>query len=186
MKGIVIVALQLYGNSQKELDFKKKMLKSLFQTNKKIVYKDQLIPEMRNALFSTPELINIQSPNADAVHFYCPLEKVFDILEGGSKLIHSHSLKFGFDFLIADHGHRVLGTITYCFPPEEVNPGAFDPVFKHDLQALIIKNEGIPSGDDSAPFKDILHNMDPVTNRLIQKIQKLLDPHRVLDAGIFN
>jgi hypothetical protein len=182
LEGMVIIALHLSGATQEVLDLKKEVFKNLFKNHKKVMVKDCLSKDMRNAIFPGADSLD-KKDKAYIDSFDClmPLETIPAAWQQGIKIIHTHPCKYLFDFFVEDHGHRIFGKFTYVSPGCAAGLSSPVPSIRKELQAMILDLGGIPRDLSEGNQKDLVQKMDPVTAGLANKIRHVLDANRIMN-----
>jgi hypothetical protein len=185
LEGMIIIALHLSGTTREVLDLKKEVFKNLFKNNKKMMFKDCLSKDMRNAIFTGADSLD-KKDKAYIDSFDCllPLEIIPSAWQQGIKIIHTHPCKYLFDFFVEDHGHRIFGRFTYVYygsPGSAASLSSPASSIRKELQVMILDLGGIPRDLSEGNQKDPVQRMDSVTAELANKIRLVLDANRILN-----
>ncbi|MHA1986915.1 MAG: FAD-binding oxidoreductase [Promethearchaeota archaeon] len=186
MKGYVTVMVYITGDTEGELESKRKMIKRLYRKNGAQFMK---MPErVIRGLLEKPQFAAgaadfRKGGGFEYVGSFLPLEKLPEACEKAIEISRKYNIIPTQVFRIIGKGHCVMFAPTYAFnradPLDMKNArDALDETNK-----LVLKLGGIPWKAELAGQKLIIEQMDPNYKNLLRSIRKMLDPNDIMNPG---
>jgi glycolate oxidase len=186
MKGYVTVMVYITGDTEDELESKRKMIKRLYRKNGAQFMN---MPErVIGGLLEKPQFAAgaadfRKGGGFEYVGSFLPLEKVPEACEKAIEISRKYNIIPTQVFRIIGKGHCVMFAPTYAFnradPLDMKNArNALDETNK-----LVLKLGGIPWKAELAGQKLIVEKMDPNYRNLLRSIRQLLDPNGIMNPG---
>jgi len=190
-KDIIMVLIFITGDSEEELEFKRRMIWDVLRTH--IHSKEggfsMLTPDMKQML--------LKMPSDDTARFadvmkgggfeYCgPIIPVEKFPEAYKKLLELSS-KYGITY---GHLGRVIGRshcmmFSFGYPFNRADPDNIERTKKalHDSNVASLDIGGVPWKPEVPSQKMVMERMDKNTLELMKRIKKLLDPNGIMNPG---
>ena len=187
MRGMVILVAFIAGESDEEMEFKKRILADALKDEAQYIESTMLGSDFRERFFEKPGFAAWVSDIRRGGGFvYCggfmPLEKIPEAFRRTEEISH----KYGFPYTTS---FRVVGKGTVIFfPPFPFNRADKNDVDNavsamHETDELVLELGGVPWKPDIHVQKLIMERMDKNTLELMKKIKKLLDPNGIMNPG---
>lgn len=146
LKNIIVVSISLSALSIKELEMKKNILEALFAENNKVMFKKGLSKEMLQSLLPSHLADNEAGEEKNAAFdFLISMQNIFQVWQQTSELSKSCNVTPEYRFVVLDHGHEVLGSISFIIPKVKGSPGSEKLLFD-GIWHIITSFGGIPHG----------------------------------------
>ncbi|WP_333541280.1 FAD-binding oxidoreductase [Desulforamulus ruminis] len=160
MKGVVVISLQLSGNTAKELFLKKEIFRNLFD-HKKIIYKENLTRDMQEAIAETK--------GGKGIDGTVPLEKMPELWQRAVGIIRQNRSRYCLAFTVMDHGRLVSGTLAYTLPEEKRANFSGEERMQRELEAAVRESGSLNN-----------RGMNEGSADLFRRIRRVIDPQAML------
>jgi len=187
MKGMVLLLAYITGESDDEMEFKKRILADTLKDEAQYIESTMLGSDFRDRFLERPQFAAwVADVRRGGGFVYCggfmPLEKIPEAFRRTEEISH----KYGFTYTTS---FRVVGKGTVLFfPPFPFNRADKNDVDNavsamHETDELVLELGGVPWKPDIHVQKLIMERMDPNTLELMKKIKKLFDPNGIMNPG---
>jgi len=190
-KDIIMIGICITGDSEDELEFKRKMIWDALRT-----YIDSkeggfmmMTPDIKHELWELPTSSTTRFANVmkGGGFEYCgPIIPVEKFPEAFKKLLEISS-KYGITY---GHAGRVIGRshcmmFSFGYPFNRADPDNMERTKKalHESNMASLDIGGIPWKPEAPAQKMVMEKMDKNTLELMKRVRKLLDPNGIMNPG---
>ena len=186
MKGYVFSIIYITGDSEDDLESKKKILKRIYRKNKARFMK---IPDglkdffLEKPIFYATTADFRKGGGFEYVGGMMPLEKIPEAILRGSKISYKHGIIPTMGCRVIGKGHNILFFITYAF--NRADPADIQNARNalEETNKVVLELGGIPWKAEVAAQQLILQKMNPNYKKLLTSIQNTLDPNGIMNPG---
>jgi glycolate oxidase len=186
MKGYVFSIIYITGDSEDDLESKKKILKRIYR---KVMGRYMKIPDglkdffLEKPIFYATTADFRKGGGFEYVGGMMPLEKIPEVILRGSKISYKHGIIPTMGCRVIGKGHNILFFITYAF--NRADPADIQNARNalEETNKVVLELGGIPWKAEVAAQQLILQKMNPNYKKLLTSIQNTLDPNGIMNPG---
>ncbi len=186
MKGYVTVMVYITGDSEEELESKRKMIKRLYRKNGAQFMK---MPErLMNIFLEKPQFAAAAADfrkggGFEYVGSFLPLEKTPEAIEKATAISNKYNIIPTLILRIIGKGHCVMFAPTFAF--NRADPADIENARNalDETNKLVLELGGIPWKAELAGQKLIVEKMDPNYKKLLKSIRNVIDPNGIMNPG---
>jgi len=192
MKGYQFTGVIISGDSEEEMDYKRKVLGKVPQmcgdSENKVTLLAEIPPSSKERFLEEPPFAAVAADFRKGGGFqYCgimmPIEKVPEAWRRGIEIAHNNGMLFQCANQVMSAGHEVMFGFNYSFNRADEKDAERARKAMEDTNKLGLELGGIPWKADLQAQKQIIEKMDPNTLELMKKVKKLLDPNGIMNPG---
>ena len=186
MKGYVIYVVYVTGESEEEINSKKKILKKIYRKNKVTFMKPP--GRQEGAFLEQPQFAGAPADfrkggGFEYVGSFMPLEKLPDAFKESSVIAKKYGLVPTLLARLIGKGHNVMFSSSYPFNRAEPKDLEIARKALHDTDKLVLELGGIPWKVELDGQKLVVEQMDPGYKKLFNMIRRNLDPNGIMNPG---
>jgi glycolate oxidase len=192
LKGHQFISTIIFGNSEEEIEYKRKVLSKIpplcGDEGNKVTLIEETPEAFKQRYLEQPPFAAVAADYRKGGGFqYCggiiPLEKVPQAWRRGVEIAHKHEMLFSCANQVMGYGHRVMFGFNYSFNRADERDIELARKAMDDSNKLVLELGGIPWKAGLQGQKLIMERMDTNTLELMKKIKQLLDPNGIMNPG---
>ncbi len=191
MDGFQLTAAAIMGNSELELDFKRKMIRNALGS-----YIDDreggfmtMPPNMKKGFLEVPQrsvakFADVKKGGGyEYVGSIMPVEKFPEAYRLGIDIANRLGITYSFTARIIGRAHCMMFSYAYAFNRADKADIEIAKNALHATNAAVLELGGIPWKAEAPAQRQIMEKMNPNTLRLMDRVKKLLDPNGIMNPG---
>ncbi|MBN2283987.1 MAG: FAD-binding oxidoreductase [Deltaproteobacteria bacterium] len=192
MKGFQFTGVIISGDSEEEMDYKRKVLGTIPEmcgdSENKVTLLGDIPASSKERFLEEPPFAAVAADFRKGGGFqYCgimmPVEKVPEAWRKGIEIARRHGMLFQCANQVMSAGHEVMFGFNYSFNRADEEDEKRAKAAMEDTNKMGLELGGIPWKADLQAQRYIVEKMDPNTVELMKKVRKLLDPNGIMNPG---
>ncbi|MFX1260228.1 MAG: FAD-binding oxidoreductase [Promethearchaeota archaeon] len=186
-KNFAILMVYIVGNSEEELEFKRKTIEKIYKDHNAQV--TPLTGVTRDRLMAHPQFGAALAADwrkgggFEYVGSFIPLDKIPEAIEKGSAISRKYGLSTSLLCRLIGRGHAVMFAVTFPFNRADPKDMLNTRNGLEETNKMILEIGGIPWKTELAGQKLIMEKIDPNFKKVFKNIRSIIDPNGIMNPG---